>query len=111
MGKNQRGARPDTRLDLVAIQIAVRLVRHHHGHDVGPRRRLPGRPHREPVGLGLRPCARGGFQPDDDIGDARIAQVQRMRPALAAIADDGDALAANDRQIAVSVVEYGQRSR
>ena len=45
-----------------------------------------------PGGLGLGPALAAGVEPDDDIA-AGIAQIQRVRVALAAVADDGDRLA------------------
>ena len=38
--------------------------------------------------------------------DARVAQVQRVGVALAAVADDGDLPALDDRQVGVVVVEH-----
>ena len=43
----------------------------------------------EAGGFGLRPALAAGVQADHDV-DARIAQIQRVRVALAAVADDGD---------------------
>ena len=37
------------------------------------------------------------------------AQVESVGPALASVADHGDTLAADDRKIAVAVMEDGQR--
>jgi hypothetical protein len=65
----------------------------------------------KPSASALPRVAEPAFSPDDDVGDAGIAQVQRMGASLAAVADDGDALAADDRQIAVAVMERGQRIR
>ena len=41
--------------------------------------------------------------------DQEGGRVQRMGPPLAAVADHGHALAANDRKVAVAVMEDGQR--
>src|ERR1043166_2686159 len=38
---------------------------------------------------------------DDDVRHAGVAQVQRMRLALIAVADDGDTLAPNEREIGI----------
>ena len=62
-----------------------------------------------PVGLGDGPRLRTRLQADHDVGHARIAQVQRMGASLAAVADHGHALAANNRKVAVAVMEDGQR--
>ena len=48
----------------------------------------------EAVGLRLGSGRAAGAQADDDV-EAGIAQVERVRAALAAVADDGDAFAAS----------------
>ena len=47
---------------------------------------------REPGGFGLVPVAAAGQLGDDDI-DARVAQVERVGVALAAVTDNGDGAA------------------
>ena len=47
------------------------------------------RHHLQTRGFRLLPALAARIQADDNV-DARIAQIQRMRMALAAIADDGD---------------------
>jgi hypothetical protein len=111
VGEDQGGAGLEIRLQLVATEVAVRLVRDHDGDHVRARGGLARRQDREAVGEGLGPRRRTRLQPDDDVGDAGIAQVQGVGSALAAIADHGDALAADDGKVAVAVVEDGKRIR
>src|SRR5690606_18315542 len=61
-----------------------------HGDDLRALHRLGGRLHREAVGLGLDLGGAAGAQADGDV-ETGVAQVERMRAALAAVADDGDA--------------------
>src|SRR5690606_21441218 len=58
--------------------------------EVGVLHRLGGRLDGEAVGLGLGLGRAARTQPDGHV-EARVAQVQRMRAALAAVTDDGDA--------------------
>ena len=109
MGEDQGGPRADVRFQFVAPQVAVGLIGDHDGDDVGGGGGLARGQDRESVGPGLCPGRRAGLQAHDDVGHARIAQVQRMGPPLAAVTDHGHALAANDRKIAVAVMEDGQR--
>ena len=54
-----------------------------------------------PSRLGLRPAGGVGPQPDDDV-DARVLQVERVGVALRAVADHGDGLAVEVREIGVA---------
>ena len=53
--------------------------------------------------LGLRLRLRVVLEADDDL-DARVAEVLRVRVALRAVADDGDLLALDEREVGVLVV-------
>src|SRR4029079_15284357 len=55
------------------------------------------------LGLGLALAALG--EADADV-DAGVAKVEGVGVALAAVADDGDLLALDDRQVGVVVVEH-----
>ena len=48
--------------------------------------------------------AEPAFSADGDVLDAGILEVQRMRAALAAIADDGDLLALDEIEIGIAIV-------
>jgi hypothetical protein len=75
-------------VQLVAIDVALQLVGGQHHHDVGPLGGL-GRGHDlEASPFGLLGGSRTGLQGDDDVLDAGIAQVERVRMALRAVADD-----------------------
>ena len=92
-------------LDVVGVDAALVLVGREDHDDVGP---LGG------VGDRLRPRSRpprpsrfdfeSVLEADDDL-DARVAQVLRVGVALRAVADDGDLLALDERQVGVLVVE------
>jgi hypothetical protein len=85
------------------VDVGRDLVGHEHHHDVG----LRGGPRRgqnlQPrlLGLGARGAPR--LEPDGHVA-ARVFQVVRLREALAAVADDGDAPFAQRPQVCVPVV-------
>jgi hypothetical protein len=58
----------------------------------------------ESRGFGLGTAGRVGTQADDDV-DARVLQVERMRVALRAVAEDGDGLPLQLGEVGVLVVE------
>ena len=86
---------PDAGLELVGRQ------QHHH---VGPFGGLGDVHDLQPSLLGLGHRLGAGAQGNGHIGDARIAQVQRVRVALAAIADDGDLLTLDQIEIGIPIV-------
>ena len=59
-----------------------------------------------PASFARRDGARVGPQADDDV-DAGVLEVERVRVALGAVADDGDGLAVEQREVCVVVVEHG----
>ena len=63
-----------------------------------------GRDHPQALVGGLCPGLRALRQADPDV-DAGVAQAQRVRVALRAVADDGDLAPLDDRQVGVVVVE------
>jgi hypothetical protein len=87
--EQQAGAR-HVRLDHFAVQLRLHHVGGQHGDDLRRLHRFGRRLHREAVGLGLEFGGAAGAQADGDI-ETGVAQVERMRAALAAVADDGDA--------------------
>ena len=50
-------------------------------------------------------ASRAAAQPDDDV-DAAVVEVERLRAALVAVAEDGDALAGERRGIDVGVAQH-----
>ena len=97
------GTRLEVRLDLIGPHLALGLIRgqdHDHvglgggiGHGLDVQALLLGELDR----LG------GRAEADDDV-DAGVAQVQRVRVALRAVADDRDLLAVEHGKIAVVLV-------
>ena len=90
--------------EVIAIDVGLQLVRGEHHHHVGPFGGLGDLHHLELLGLGLLHAGRGLAQRDRDVLDAAIAQIERVRMALAAVADDGDLLALDQVQVGVAVV-------
>jgi len=78
------------RRDRFLVDLLLHHVRGEHRDQVGLLHRLGRRLHGEAVGLGLGFGRAARAQADGHV-EAGIAQVQRMRAALAAVADDGDA--------------------
>ncbi len=74
-----------------------------HDDDVGLGGRLVGRLDREASLLGDRPRGGALAQPDADV-DAGVAQVQGVGVALRAVAEDGDLLRLDDREVGVLLV-------
>ena len=62
----------------------------------------------KPGGLGLDRASRAAAKPDDDV-DPAVLEVQRLRPALVAVAEDRDALARQRRGVDVGVAEQVHR--
>ena len=86
--------------------LGLLLVGQQDHHDVARgwrrrRRRAPRRP--SPLGLRDR-LASPVAQPDDHV-DARVLQVERVGVALGAVAEDGDGLAVEQREVGVLVVD------
>src|SRR5690554_77398 len=91
------------RLDVVGIEVALVLVGCEDDDDVGPFSRLSRAQYLEAGFLGLGNRLRAFLQANDNV-DARVAQVLRVGVALRAVADDGNLLALDDRQVGVFVV-------
>ena len=86
------------------VDVGLQLVGRRHHHQVGPFGGVGHRHHLQAVGLDLLGGRRAGLEADGDVLDAGILEVERMRPALAAIADDGDLLALDQIEIGVAIV-------
>ena len=89
---------------MLAIDVGLQLVRGQHHHHVGPLGGLGDFHHLQLLAFGLRNAVRALAQRDRDVLDAGVAQVQRVRVALAAVADDGDLLALDQVQVGVAIV-------
>ena len=93
------------RRDRLGVDLALRGVRRQHHDHVGPGGRLGRRDHPQALLLGLGPALRALLQADHHV-DARVAQRQRVRVALAAVPDHGDLASLDDGQVGVVVVEH-----
>ncbi len=110
--EGQRRAGLHVRAELLAIQVALALIRGQHHHDVGPFGAL-GRVHDlQAGGLGLGHAGGAGAQADGEVLHAAVLQVLRMGVALAAVADDGDVLPLDQVHVGVAIVvdAHGSRS-
>ncbi len=104
MGKGNGAALAQVVVDIGCVGRGLQFVGHGEHDQVAPFRRLGDVHDLQPLGLAFR--GRGGTrtQRHDDVLGARIAQVQGMGMALAAIAKDGDASVLDQVHIAVAVV-------
>jgi len=89
MGEGQHGALFDIRFDLIFVDGGLHFVRHQDHHHIRFLHRGADFFHRQAGLLGLVPGAAALAQADCDF-HAGILQVERMRMALRAVADDGD---------------------
>ena len=102
--EGQRGAGLQVRAELLAVQVALALVRGQHHDDVGPFGGI-GRVHDlQPGAFRLGDAGGAGPQPDGKLLDAAVLQVQRMGVALAAVADDGDVLPLDQVHVGIAIV-------
>ena len=76
----------------LVVEIALDVIGYQDHHDVGGFGGFGRRQHLESGGFGFGAALAAGGQADHHV-EAGIAQVQRVRVALAAVADDGDFLA------------------
>ena len=90
--------------EVVLVDVGLQLVGREHHDDVGPLGGVGDLHHLEAFLLGLLGAGRALAQRDGDVLDAGIAQVQRVRVALAAIADDGDFLGLDEVDVGITIV-------
>src|SRR5207302_494356 len=79
------------------VDLGALLVGHEHHDDVGLAGGGGGVDHAEAGRLGLLPRRAVGAEADADVHPA-VAQVERVRVALTAVAEDGDLLALERRE-------------
>jgi hypothetical protein len=104
MGEHQGGTVLHVAGEMIAIDVGLDLVgREHHDH-IGPFRGLRDLHHGKLLALRLLGRARALPKGDRDVLHARIAKIERMRMALAAIADDGDLLALDEIDVGIPVI-------
>ena len=102
--EHQRRAVLHVAVQVIAVDVGLQFVGREHHHHVGPFGGLGDFHDLELLGLGLLDALRALAQRHGDVLDAGIAQVERVRMALAAIADDGDLLALDQVQVGVAIV-------
>ena len=106
MAEQQQVAGRDAVGDLVAPDLAVLLVGQQDHHDVAARGGVGDAGHLEPGAARLLDRRRAVAQADHDV-DPRVLEVERMRVALGAVAQDRDGLAVEEGEVCVVVVEHG----
>ncbi len=104
MGEGNGGAIADVGGDLVAVDVGLKFIRRRHHHEVAPLGGVGHGHHLEAIGFDFLRGGRTGLEGDGDILGAGVLQVQRMRPALAAIADDDDLLALDQINVGIPVI-------
>jgi hypothetical protein len=105
VAEEQRVAVLQVGLDLLGEDLGLSGIGCEHHDHVGPLGHLCGSSDLQALllrlGAGLRACR----QADANI-DAGVAQAERVRVALASVADHSDLAALDDRQISIVVVEH-----
>src|SRR6202050_5194475 len=89
--------------DFFFVNLATQLIGHQDHYDVGLHRSLGGIENLEAVLLGFFHRGASRTQSNPNIHSA-IAKIQRVRVALASIADDGDFLGPKQTHIGVAIV-------
>ena len=105
VAEDQRVAGDEVGLDRLGVELPLHVVGREDDDDVGLLARLGGREHAQALGLGLGPALGALGQADAHV-DAGVAQGQRVRVALAAVAEHGHVLALDQGQVGVVVVEH-----
>ena len=89
MREHQGLACGHVRRDLVVVEIGLNVIGDQNHDRIGGLGGFGNGQDFQAGGFGLLPALAARIQSDDDV-QARIAQIQRMRVALAAVADDGN---------------------
>jgi hypothetical protein len=103
VGEGERRALADIGCNLLAVETRLMLVGGQDHDHIGPGDGLLNRLDRETGISGLGGGGRAGAQTDHHR-DAGVAQIIGMGMALRAVADDGDLLALDEREVGVFVV-------
>ncbi len=104
MGEGERRTVTDIGLEFGPVDIGLQLVRDQHHDDIRPPRGIGDRHHPEPLAPSLLRGSPVRAQSDGDFLHPAVAQVERMRVSLAAIADNRDFLALDDVEIGIPIV-------
>ena len=103
VGEGQGGALLDVRLDFVLVQRGLELVRGQDHDQVGSRNSGSNVGHFQAVGFSLGNSGRAFTQANSHV-NAGIFQVARLGVTLGTVANDGDFLALDDRQVTIFIV-------
>lgn len=103
VGEGQGGALLDVRLDFILVQRGLELVRGQNHDQVSSSNGGSNVGHFQAMGFSLGNSGRAFAQADSDV-NAGIFQVARLGVALGTVADDGDFLALDDRQVTIFIV-------
>src|SRR6478609_3467678 len=103
---HQNAARLQIRLDRRAIRITLNLIRQQYVDDIRRLGRFLSR-HRLELVLDRQVVVRTARPLADDYIYAAVAKVLRLSMSLAAVAQDGDRLAFEERKVSVVVVVNG----
>ena len=104
MGKGHRRAVTDVVMDVFLVSVGLQFVGHGEHDQIGPSGSLGDAHDLQAFFFAFCGGRRALAKRDDDVFRARIAQVQRMGVALAAVAQNGDFLVLDDVHIAVTVI-------
>ncbi|VXC31117.1 conserved hypothetical protein [Pseudomonas sp. 9Ag] len=104
VGKRQRGALLQVRLDLVTVQAALELVGSQDHNDIGSGNGGSNVIDFQTMGFGLSDRRGTGTQANGYVY-ARIFKIARVGMALGAVANDSDFLALNDGEVAIFIVK------
>ena len=91
-------------VNVLPVSIRLQFIGHRHHQHVRPLGGVADRHDFKPLGLGLLRRGRALAQPHRHVLHARVPQVQRMRMALAAVADHGHLLVLDQVDVAVAIV-------
>ena len=104
VGEEQGRVGLEVRGDLLGVDEALHLVGDQDHDDIAFLDGFGNVLHFKAGGLGLLPGGGAGTKTDHHV-DARILEVERVSVTLRAVADDGDLLGLDDRQISAIVVD------
>jgi hypothetical protein len=104
MGKGDRGALAQVVMDVFAVGVGLKFIGHGEHDEVAPGGGLGDAHHLQALAFGLGGAGGAFAQRHDDVLGARIAQVQCVGVALAAIAQDRHLLVLDQVHIAIAII-------
>ena len=102
--EHQRRALFHVGREMLLVHVGLQLVGHQHHDDVGPLGGLGDVHDLDLFLLGLLRRSRALAERDDDVLHARVAEVQHVGMALAAVADHGDLLRFDQVDVGITIV-------